>query len=76
MDFPQYRKLDGFGRYYKILDERTFIEIAFVGGKPAEQRIEAKQYPEMVRIQDMLACEWSFSKMEAEEITAYFGNHG
>ena len=75
MTFPQYRKLDGFQRYYKILDERAFIEIALVNGKPVATRIEAKQYPEMIRIQDMLHCEWSFCRMEEEEIDRYFSEN-
>lgn len=75
MNFPQYRKLDSFQRYYKILDERTFIELAFVNGKPLESRIEAKQYPEMIRIQDMLHCEWSFRIMTDEEVQQHFGEN-
>jgi hypothetical protein len=73
MEFPQYRKLEGFRRYYKIVDDRTFIEIAFVNDRPVESRIEAKQYPEMVRIQDMLDCQWSFRNMDESEIAHYFG---
>lgn len=73
MNFPQYRKLDGFQRYYEIIDDRTFVEIALVNGKPTTSRIEAKQYPEMLRIQDMLDCQWNFRRMEEEEVRRYFG---
>lgn len=76
MEFPQYRKLDGFQRYYEIIDERTFVEIALVNDKPVTSRIEAKQYPEMIRIQDMLHCQWNFRKMDKEEIRQYFSKTG
>lgn len=74
MEFPQYRKLDGFKRYYQILDERTFVEVAVMNEAVSRQTVEAKQYPEMIRIKDMLAQEWNFRPMEHEEIELYFGN--
>ncbi|HLP53770.1 MAG TPA: hypothetical protein VK151_02030 [Fluviicola sp.] len=74
MEFPQYRKLDGFKRYYQILDERTFVEVAVMNDTVSRQTVEAKQYPEMIRIKDMLAQEWNFRLMEPEEIEQYFGN--
>ncbi|MES2555605.1 MAG: hypothetical protein V4604_05605 [Bacteroidota bacterium] len=73
MTFPQYRKLDGFKRYYEILDERTFVEVAVINDTITRQTVEAKQYPEMLRIKDMLAQEWNFTLMEAGEIELYFG---
>jgi hypothetical protein len=63
MDFPQYRELVGFNRFYKIVDERNFIEIYFMGSKKVENHIEAKQYPEMLRIKDLLSCESPFEIM-------------
>lgn len=72
MNFPQYRKIAGFDRYYKILDDRTFIEVALINGKPSSQEVKAEQYPEILRIRDMLAQQWSFREMSAEEIALYF----
>jgi hypothetical protein len=66
MDFPQYRKLEGFRRYYRINDERSFDEIVVVNGKVTMNRIEANQFPEMLRIQDMLNCEWNYRVMDAK----------
>lgn len=74
MTFPQYRKLDGFQRYYQIRDERTFVEITVMNGKINSTVITAKQFPEMLRIKDMLAQEWNFRMMEEAEIELYFGN--
>lgn len=70
--FPQYRKLEGFGRYYKIADERSFEEVSLINGTIHRSFIEAKQYPEMLRIQDMLNESWSFRTMSDEEIQTYF----
>jgi hypothetical protein len=72
MNFPQYRKLEGFQRFYKILDERTFIEVALLNGKASSQEVKAEQYPEMLRIKDMLEQQWSFREMSEEEIDLYF----
>jgi len=72
VDFPQYRKLDGFHRYYQIIDERTFIEIALMNGKKIVNRIEAKQFPEMLRIQDMLGQVGNYCAMQSDEIDLYF----
>jgi len=60
MEYPQYRELKGFNRYYKIIDDRNFTEVYFIGEKVVSHHIEAKQYPEMLRIQDMLKCESPF----------------
>lgn len=60
MEYPQYRELKGFNRFYKIIDDRNFTEVYFLGEKVVSYDIEAKQYPEILRIQDMLKCESPF----------------
>ena len=70
--FPQYRKLEGFGRYYKIHDERNFEEVSVMNETIHRSFVEAKQYPEILRIQDMLSESWSFRTMSDEEIQTYF----
>lgn len=52
--FPQYRKLANDRTFYKILDERNFEEIQLVGSRKMHYSIKATQYPEMLKIQDML----------------------
>jgi len=54
MDFPQYRRYSTGSSYFKITDERNFIEIQFVGVKVFLHQIKAIQYPEILRIKDML----------------------
>lgn len=55
-DFPQYRKYLGIDTYYKIESDKRFIEISKVGSQTQKHIVEANQYPEMLRIQDMLSC--------------------
>ena len=56
MEFPQYRKYKNKNTFYKIVSEKEFEEISFIGSKGFKFTIIAQQYPEMLRIQDMIAC--------------------
>lgn len=56
-DFPQYRKLSNDKVFYRILDDRNFDEIQVIGSKAQLRHIVAKQYPEILRVQDMLTFE-------------------
>ena len=53
-DFPQFRKLSNDKVFYKIVNNREFDEIQVVGTLAQLFKIEAKQYPEILKIQDML----------------------
>lgn len=72
--FPTYRKIDGFQRYYKIESESEFIEVQLLNGKHSVQKIQAIQYPEKLRILDMLALIPPFVEMEEQEIESFFAN--
>lgn len=54
-DFPQYRKLSNDKVYYRIIDDRNFDEIQIIGIKAQLRQVFAEQYPEILRIQDMLS---------------------
>lgn len=56
-DFPQYRKFSNDKVYYKIIDDLNFEEIQHVGTKVFIHKIEAIQYPEMLRIKEMLSLD-------------------
>ncbi len=56
MEFPIYRKYKNSETYFKINNEKSFEEISFVGSKTFHYVIEAKQYPEFLRIKDMMEC--------------------
>lgn len=60
LDFPQYRKLANDKSHYEIRGDRHFIEKQIIGKQVFTIEIEAKQYPEILRIQDMLNCEEGF----------------
>lgn len=70
--FPVFRKLEGFDRFYHICDERTFIEAYKQGGVFKLQHVTAEQYPEILRIQDMIQCNFQFVEMTAAEIATIF----
>jgi hypothetical protein len=60
VDFPQYRKLANEKSHYEIRNDRHFIEKQLIGKQVFTIEIEAKQYPEILRIQDMLNCAEGF----------------
>ena len=53
-DFPQYRMLSNGKSFYKITNDRHFEEVKLVGTRVFKQEFTATQYPEILRIQDML----------------------
>jgi hypothetical protein len=66
-DFPQYRKLSNGKTYYKITDERNFEEVQLMGSRVLQYRTTAEQYPEILRISDMLAAEEPYQIATKEE---------
>lgn len=54
-DYPIYRKLSNNRSFYKVVDSKNFEEIQIIGKKRRHQLIEAKQYPELLFIQDLIA---------------------
>lgn len=70
MKFPVYRKMDGFERWYKIVSDNEFYECYKVGTNLKINHVIAHQYPEKLRIMDMLTCNNPF--IEAENIESLF----
>lgn len=56
MEFPQYRKYTGIDIWFKIINQSHFEEIKKVGEQLVFEDVRAIQYPEKLRIEDMLAC--------------------
>ncbi len=52
--FPQYRKLVNNKSFYKIISDRFFEEIQLVGTLKTKYCIEAKIYPEILKIKDLI----------------------
>ncbi len=55
-NFPVYRKYTNKNTYFKILSENEFEEVQFIGKQAHVYRIIAKQYPEKLRVMDMINC--------------------
>lgn len=68
-DFPQYRKFTNGKHFYKILSERSFEEIQLVGQRIHSFTFEAKKYPEIIRIQEMLENQSIFPMSSENEWT-------
>lgn len=76
MDFPQYRKLSNNKVFYRINSTNDFDELMLIGSMVKKHHVLAKQYPEILRIQDMLnlahegyleSTEEEFEKMERKD---------
>jgi hypothetical protein len=65
--FPQYRKLTNEKSFFKILNTSSFQEVQLIGKKKIFHTVEAKQYPEILRIQDMLQLHEEFYKASSKE---------
>lgn len=66
-EFPQYRKLNNDKSFYRIEDENHFTEIQLIGKMAFQLEIQAIQYPEKLKIKEMLNCEEPYKKIEQSE---------
>ncbi len=55
--FPQFRMLSNGKSFYMITDDRNFTEIQIIGSRKLKFEIHAVQYPEILKIQDLLLNE-------------------
>ena len=53
MDFPQYRRRFDNKSFYKLINERTLEEVQLIGEKVFIHRVEATQYFEIIRLQEI-----------------------
>ncbi len=70
--FPIFRKLQNSGRFYCIPEQTKFIEVYYLGEKKIENIIVAHQYPELLRINDMIEFELGYLEMTKDEIDIHF----
>ena len=54
IDYPIYRKLSNNRSFYKVVDSKNFEEIQIIGTKRRHQLIEAKQYPDILYLLDLI----------------------
>jgi hypothetical protein len=57
IDFPLHRKFSDNKTFYKIHSPKSFLEIKLMGKFYFRNEIEAKQFPEMLLINDMIRLE-------------------
>lgn len=74
-DFPQYRKLSNEKVFYRIRDDRNFDEIQLVGSRAMFFSMEAKQYPEILKIKDLLKLTEGFLESSQDEFEALLDKH-
>lgn len=67
MEFPQYRKLSNGRSFYQITAPNAFAEVQLVGSKWFKYEFEVRQFPDLLRIQDMLLNQASFLPCTPEE---------
>jgi hypothetical protein len=65
INFPVYRKYKNNKSYFKIIQPKLFEEIQIIGSKKIIKELEAKQFPEMLFISDLIS---NYSEM-ADEIS-------
>lgn len=67
MNFPVYRKLSNNKVFYKINSMIDFEEIQLIGKKAFRSIFKANQYPEKLKIMDMIANESPYENSTSEE---------
>ena len=65
--FPQYRKLNNGKALYKISSESEFEELQIMGTKVFYHKFKVDQYPDLLRIKDMLELHEGLFEEVAEE---------
>ena len=66
MGFPVYRKSEHGANWYKIQSADCFEEVPRIGSRYVLHMVKAEQYPELVRIQDMMERK-GFLEIEPDE---------
>ena len=72
MVFPQFRKLENGRSLYKITSPNQFIELQQIGANWFYYKFDVQQFPDLLRIQDMLQGNASFSVINETEYQAIF----
>ncbi len=72
MEFPQFRKLDNGRSLYKITAPDQFIELQQIGSKWMVYTFELQQFPDLLRLQDMLSCQVPFEVLDAHQFNQIY----
>ena len=66
MEFPQFRKLENGRSLYKITAPDQFIELQQIGSNWFVYTFELQQFPDLLRLQDILSCQVPFEVLDAK----------
>ena len=72
MEFPQFRQLDNGRSLYKITAPDQFIELQQIGSKWMVYTFELQQFPDLLRLQDMLSCQVPFEVLDAHQFNQIY----
>lgn len=68
MEFPIYRKYSNLHSYFIITSRKNWTEYKRMGKSYLKYEFTAQQYPEMLFIQDLIACIPGIEMATVEEI--------
>lgn len=71
MDFPQFRKLSNNKVFYRIDASDEFTELTLMGNRKIIHTVKAIQFPEKLRIMDMLKCDEPFELSNETEFNSF-----
>jgi hypothetical protein len=72
MEFPQFRKLENGRSLYKITSPNQFVELQQIGTKWVRYEFEVQQFPDLLRIQEMLQGNKPFVISDQSEFITTF----
>jgi hypothetical protein len=64
--FPIYRKSIDLKNYYKILNQKEFIQLKIIGTKIRKYHYIVDKYPEIIMLKEMIDCENEFYAISQE----------
>ncbi len=67
MEFPQFRKLENGKSLYKITAPNQFVELQQVGSKWFAYQFTVEQFPDLLRLQEMLQGNHPFVLVQKDE---------
>ena len=67
MEFPQFRKLENGRSLYKITSANQFTELQQIGSKWFAYKFEVDQFPDLMRVQEMLQGNHPFVRVQKDE---------
>lgn len=72
MEFPQFRKLKNGRSLYKITAPNQFIELQQIGSKWFLYTFDVRQFPDLLRLNEMLSCQTPFEVLEAQQFNVIY----